>query len=132
MRWAPDVTPTPDGLRAAVERYVATINSRDPEAIAALFTEDAVQADPASQPPNVGRAAITTFFRDGIAASVDWTFEATAVHTCASTVAIDFAIAVHIGGGTMRIGGIEVFEAADDGRFASARAYWDDADVAIT
>jgi steroid delta-isomerase len=131
MRWGADVAPTPDGLRAAVERYVATINGRDPQAIGALFTEDAVQADPASQPPNVGRAAIIAFFRDGIAASEDWTFEATAVHTCASPVAIDFAIAVQVGGGTMRINGIEVFVAADDGRFASAHAYWDDADVAF-
>ncbi|HEX7459402.1 MAG TPA: nuclear transport factor 2 family protein, partial [Acidimicrobiales bacterium] len=60
---------TPAGLRAAVDRYVATINERDPVAIAALFTEDAIQADPASSPPNIGREAITTFFANGIAAS---------------------------------------------------------------
>ena len=125
------MAPTPDQLRAAVAHYVDTINGRDPAAIAALFTEDAVQADPASQPPNVGREAITRFFTDGIDASEDWTFEATAVHTCASTVAIDFTIAVQVGGGTMRISGIEVFEAADDGPFRSAHAYWDDADVAF-
>jgi steroid delta-isomerase len=126
------VAPTPDQLRAAVVHYVETVNGRDPEAIAGLFTEDAVQADPASQPANVGRDAITRFFTDGIAASEDWTFEATAVHTCASTVAVDFAIAVQVGGGTMRISGIEVFEADDDGRFSSAHAYWDDADVAFS
>jgi uncharacterized protein (TIGR02246 family) len=123
------VAPTPDQLRSAVARYVDTVNRRDPAAVAALFTEDAVQADPASQPPHVGRDAIAGFFADGIAGSEDWTFEATAVHTCASTVAIDFTIAVRVGGGTMRISGIEVFEADDDGRFRSAHAYWDDADV---
>ena len=121
--------PTPDELRTAIDRYVATINGRDPEAIAALFTEDAVQADPASAPPNVGRAAITAFFANGIAASERWTFRAAAVHTCASTVAIDFAIDVSLGEGTMSISGIEVFQAADDGRFTSAHAYWDGADV---
>jgi len=89
---------TPDELRHAVETYVATINARDPEAIAALFTEDAVQADPASAPPNVGRRAIAAFFADGIAASESWEFAADAVHTCASTVAIDFSIAVHLAG----------------------------------
>ena len=123
---------TPDELRHAVETYVATINARDPEAIAALFTEDAVQADPASAPPNVGRRAIAAFFADGIAASESWEFAADAVHTCASTVAIDFSIAVHLAGGTMHIAGIEVFESADDGRFSSAHAYWDDADVSFT
>ena len=123
--------PTPDELRHAVDTYVATINARDPEAIAALFTEEAVQADPASAPPNVGRRAITDFFANGIAASESWEFAAAAVHTCASTVAIDFSIAVHLGSGTMRISGIEVFESAEDGRFLSAHAYWDDADVSF-
>ncbi len=123
--------PTPDELRQAIDCYVSTINGRDPAAIAALFTEDAVQADPASAPPNVGREAIAAFFADGIASSETWEFAADAVHTCASTVAIDFSIAVHLGGGTMRIKGIEVFETTDDGRFASAHAYWDDADVSF-
>ena len=123
--------PTPDELRRAMTHYVATVNARDPDAIAALFTEDAVQADPASAPPKVGRAAITSFFADGIAASESWVFAADAVHTCASTVAIDFSIAVGLGTGTMRIHGIEVFEAAEDGRFTSAHAYWDDADVTL-
>jgi steroid delta-isomerase len=123
--------PTPDELRRAVDTYVATINGRDPEAIAARFTEDAVQADPASGPPNIGREAITAFFANGIAASESWKFSADAVHTCASTVAIDFSIAVHLGEGTMRISGIEIFESADDGRFTSAHAYWDDADVSF-
>ena len=125
------MAPTPDQLRAAVAHYVDTVNRRDPTAIAALFTGDAVQADPASQPANVGRDAINRFFTDGIGASEGWTFEATAVHTCASTVAVDFTIAVQVGGGVMRISGIEVFEADDEGRFRSAHAYWDDADVAF-
>ena len=125
------MAPTPDDLRAAVDRYVATVNGRDPGAIAALFTPDAVQADPASNPPNVGRDAIGRFFADGIAASDDWTFEATRVHTCGTQVALDFTIAVQVGGGTMRISGIEVFTADDDCRFTSAHAYWDDADVAF-
>ena len=47
------------------------------------------------------------------------------------TVAIDFTITVDLGGSSMVVRGIEVFESADDGRFSSARAYWDDADVAF-
>ena len=120
---------TPADLRAAVDHCVATINGRDPVTIAALFTEDAVQADPASSPPNIGREAITTFFADGIASSEGWVFEATGVHTCASTVAVAFTITVALGTGSMVIRGIEVFASADDGRFASAHAYWDDTDV---
>ena len=123
--------PTPDELRSLINHYVTTINKREPAAIAALFTEDGVQADPASQPANIGRSAITEFFVNGIAASEDWTFEATNVHTCASTVAFDFAIAVRLGEGTMRVSGIEVFEIDGSGLIASAQAYWDDTDVSF-
>lgn len=123
--------PTPDELRATIATYVATINGRDPQEIAALFAVDAVQADPASQPPNIGRDAIAAFFENGITASQDWTFEAAGVHTCAATVAFDFRITVELGEGSMVISGIEVFEVGDDGLLVSARAYWDDADVSF-
>ena len=122
---------TADDLRSFVDRYVLTINARDPEAIAALFAADAVQADPASKPANVGRAAIATFFTEGIAASQGWTFRATDVHTCAPTVAFHFEIAVVVGGTTMTIAGIEIFRMDDAGLIDSAHAYWDDADVAV-
>jgi steroid delta-isomerase len=120
---------TPGELRARIVDYVDTINRRDAAEIAALFTVDAVQADPASNPPNVGRAAIASFFESGIAASDSWTFTAKTVHTCAAHVAIDFEICVQTGGSTMVIDGIEVFTTDADGLFTSAHAYWDDADL---
>jgi steroid delta-isomerase len=120
---------TGDQVRERIAGYVDAINSRDPHAIADLFTDDAVHADPVSNPPNLGRAAITTFFESGIAASDGWTFTAKAVHTCGDRVAVDFAIAVEGGGTTMTIDGIEVFAVDDDGRFRSVHAYWDDADL---
>ena len=121
----------PDGeqLRELITAYVDAVNARDPEAIAARFTEDAVHADPVSSPPNLGRAAIAAFFEQGIGASDGWTFTAKAVHTCAPSVAVDFAIAVDTGGATMTIEGIEVFVADEDGLFRSVHAYWDDADL---
>jgi steroid delta-isomerase len=123
--------PTADELRTTIATYVATVNGRDPQAIAALFAADAVQADPASQPPNVGRQAIAAFFHNGIAASRDWTFEAANVHTCVPTVAFDFTITVRLDEGSMVISGIEVFQVGDDGLLTSAHAYWDDADVSF-
>jgi steroid Delta-isomerase len=118
-------------LRARVAEYVDAINSRDPGAIAGQFTPDAVQADPVTNPPNVGRDAIRAFFDAGVAASDDWRFRAKTVHTCGLHVAIDFEIEVATGGQTMTIDGIEVFAVADDGRFSSAHAYWDDADLSF-
>ena len=120
---------TGEQVRERIVGYVDAVNARDPRAIADRFTEDAVHADPVSNPPNLGRAAITTFFENGIAASDGWTFTAKAVHTCGDHVAVDFAIAVEGGGTTMTIDGIEVFAVDDDGRFRSVHAYWDDADL---
>jgi steroid delta-isomerase len=120
---------TPEELRQRIATYVDAVNGRDPAAIAGLFTEDGVQADPVSNPPNVGRAAITAFFEAGIAASEAWTFTAKAVHTCAAHVAIDFEIVVETGGTTMTIDGIEVFTTDEDGQFTTVLAYWDDADL---
>ncbi len=120
---------TPDELRARIIAYVDALNTRDPVVIAALFAEDAVQADPASEPPNVGHAAITAFFEGSVGASDGWTFAAKAVHTCAAQVAIDFQIDVETGGSTMTIEGIEVFTFGDDGLITSVYAYWDAADL---
>ena len=124
--------PTSDELRALIAHYVSTLNSRDPHAIASLFTEEAVQADPASNPPNVGRDAISAFFAGSIEASEGWTFSAPSVHTCGDQVAINFQIVVASGGSTVTIAGIEVFTVNDDGLIASVNAYWDEADLAVS
>ncbi len=121
--------PTPNELRAVIDSYVAAVNAREPERIAALFAEDASQADPASNPPNVGREAIATFFANGVAGSEGWEFTATRVHTCASTAAIDFEIAIAANGATMTISGIEVFDIDDAGLIRTVKAYWDDSDL---
>ena len=121
----------PDQLRERIAAYVDAINRRDPSAIAAFFAENGFQADPASNPPNIGRQAIATFFENAIAASEAWTFTAKAVHTCAPHVAVDFEIAVVTGGATMTIDGIEVFTTDEDGLFAMVNAYWDDTDLSF-
>jgi steroid delta-isomerase len=124
--------PTSDELRAFIATYVSTLNGRDPDAIAALFAEDAVQADPVSSPPNVGRDAIRVFFTASIGASEGWTFSAPTVHTCGNHVAINFQIMVESSGTTMTIDGIEVFTVNDDGLISSANAYWDEADLTVS
>jgi steroid Delta-isomerase len=121
--------PSPDELRSSINRYVEAVNARDATAIGALFTEDAVQADPASNPPNLGRDAIVAFFENSIGASESWTFTATKIHTCADTIAIDFTISMMVGGTNMAINGIEVFTMGNAGLFTSVHAYWDDSDL---
>lgn len=123
--------PTPESLRQLVHRYCRAVTDRDVEAVVALFTPDAVQADPASSPPNVGHQAIAAFFQAAVDASTATTFQATGVHTCGSQVAIDFTVVVALEAGTMTISGIEVFTVTEEGLISAVTAYWDDADVRI-
>ncbi|MHB8219797.1 MAG: nuclear transport factor 2 family protein [Acidimicrobiales bacterium] len=124
--------PTPESIRSVVDRYCAAVTSRDVGAIVAFFTETAVQTDPASAPPNVGHEAIGAFFQRAVDASTATTFRALAVHTCGNQAAVDFQVTVTMDGGSMVITGIEIFTVADDGRFSTVTAYWDDADVTFT
>ncbi len=121
--------PSQQAVRDLIDRYAEAVTGRDPAAVAALFSEDAVQRDPANTPPNVGRAAIEAFFHNAVGASMATDFEVLALHTCGDHAAIDFKITVTLDAGTMVIGGIEVFTVTDALEIASVSAYWDDADI---
>lgn len=125
------MSPTPQSLRALVDRYCAAVTAGDLDAIMALFREDAVQRDPANTPPHEGHAAIRAFFEQARAAAQDLRFEALAVHTCGHHAAIDFRVTVTLDGGAMVISGVEVFTVDDDGRIREVDAYWDESDVTM-
>jgi steroid Delta-isomerase len=124
--------PSADELHRLVASYAATVNSRDIEAYVAQFTEDAVQADPIGNPPNVGQEAIRAFWTQTIEGSQGITFEPSGVHSSGQTVAFNFKVTVALEGATTVISGIETFEVAEDGRIAYVRAYWDDRDITFS
>ncbi len=121
--------PSSEELRQLVDRYCAVTSSGAVDDYVALFTEDAVQLDPASAPAHVGHEAIRAFRQSAVDASRAMRFEALAVHTAADYAAIDFRVTVELDAGRMIISGIEVFTVADDGRISAVCAYWDDADI---
>lgn len=127
--WDRGAMPTAEYLRQLVDRYATAITARDVDAVVALFTEDAVQQDPATAPPNVGHEAIRAFLQSAVDASTATAFEALTVHTCGDHVAIDFRVTVTLEAGAMVIQGIEVFTVAEDGLIRSVTAYWDEGDV---
>ena len=121
--------PTNAELRAAIERYAATVSTRDADAYAALFTPDAVQVDPYPS-TNVGRDAIRSFIERSFEACENFLFEVGEVHPVADRVAITFHITLSmLGGATMHIRGVEVFTVTDDGLISAVEAYWGDDDV---
>jgi steroid delta-isomerase len=61
----PDLSRSPEHIRAVMERYAVLMQAADADAIAMLFAEDAVVEDPVGTPPHVGRDAIRAFFKTG-------------------------------------------------------------------
>ncbi len=122
--------PTTAQLREVMARYASAASSRDADAYAALFTEDAVQVDPYPSPPNVGRDAIRDFIQRSFDACEAMRFEVVEVHPVAERAAITFHITLSLeGGSTMHIRGVEIFTVTDEGLIAAVDAYWGDEDV---
>lgn len=120
---------TAEQLRAFVDTYCATVNSRDVDAYVALWDPDGVQHDPTSSPPRVGTDAIREFWSTTVAGAEAIDFAARRVHASGDHVAIDFSITVTLATGPMTIEGIEVFELGEDDKIRSATAVWGDDDL---
>ena len=120
---------TPDTIKETLTRYGQAFTGRDLPTLLSLFHPDAVQADPANVPPNVGRDAIGTFFTAAFDASTSCSWEALAVHTCGDHAGVDFRVVVSTADGSMTIEGVEVFDFDQDGLIRSVSAYYDDADI---
>jgi len=54
--------PTREEICRLCDDYIAAVSSHDPDAVIALFADDAVQEEPVGSAPNVGREAIRAFF----------------------------------------------------------------------
>jgi uncharacterized protein (TIGR02246 family) len=122
--------PTTAQIREVMARYAAAASSRDADAYAALFTEDAVQVDPYPSPPNVGRDAIRDFIQRSFNACESMRFEVLEVHPVADRAAITFHITLSLeGGSTMHIRGVEIFTVTDEGLISAVDAYWGDQDL---
>jgi steroid delta-isomerase len=123
---------TADRLRDVVQRYAAVTSSRDADAYANLFTEDASQVDPYPAPPRVGREAIRGFMKTSFDACEAMRFESIEVYPVADRVAFTFHITLNLeGGSTMHIRGVEIFTVTDDGLISSVEAYWGQEDVTL-
>ena len=56
------MTANPADVKALFDRYCRAMSDKDRESWLDCFADDAVQEDPVGATPNVGRAAIATFF----------------------------------------------------------------------
>ncbi len=123
--------PTPVLLREVAERYAATVGTKDADAYAALFTEDAVQVDPYPAGRHEGRDEIREFIQSSFDACETIAFDLESVHPVGDVAAVSFDISMTMAGAdqVMHIRGVEVFTVNDDGQISGVTAYWGDEDV---
>jgi steroid Delta-isomerase len=117
--------PTPEEVRAVVDRYVAAYRDNDKEAALALFAPDAVWHDPVGQPPHVGLSGIGAFWDQARAMADRIELVPSDVIVVGTEAAMVFEIHATIGDATMIMDAVETFEIDDDGRIAIMKAYWD-------
>jgi uncharacterized protein (TIGR02246 family) len=124
--------PTAAELRTAIDRYAATVGSRDADAYAALYTLDAVQVDPYPTGVHTGREEIRAFMEQSFDACENMSFEVEECHPVADKAAVRFHITVGLAGGAaMHIRGVEIFTVTDDGLISAVEAYWGEEDVTL-
>jgi len=105
-------------------RYVEAVNTRDVDAMQAIFARDARLEDPVGSEPIVGIGAIVAFYRDIIFPQVR-SAELTGPARCPeNAVAFSFRVVSDGENGEQSTDIIDVLEFDDDGLVIQMKAYW--------
>jgi steroid delta-isomerase len=119
------MAPTPDQVKATVDRYLATFSANDREGWLDCFTDDGTVEDPVGSDVRKGRDAIGEFWDTSRSLADDITLHLVQGPGGAGGE-YAFAMEAHakVGDGTMVVPTIDVMTFADDGRITSQRAFW--------
>lgn len=118
-------------MRAALEAYVARINSGDRDGILTLFAPDAIIEDPVGSPAKTGDA-IVAWFSDTIAFGTQICPVASIRGSHANAAALMFDVTFQpLGGPAMLIHSLDVCTFDQEGRITSLKAYWGPEDIEI-
>jgi steroid delta-isomerase len=124
--------PTPAEMTETVLRYTEAHTAGDVDAVAALFAEDAVVADPVDAPAHLGRAAVREFFAGTHATLDSMELRATGpVRAVGEWAAVPLQARSHIGGAVYEVDIIDVFTFGADGLVTEMRAYWTASDIRV-
>lgn len=117
-------------MKDVVARYAAAHSAGDVDAVAALFAEDAVVADPVDAPEHVGRQAVRDFFAGTHEMCDSMELQITgAVRAVGSWAAVPLKAVTKIGDLQLQVEIVDVFTFGDDGLISDMRAYWTAEDI---
>lgn len=117
-------------LRAVVEEYLRLVATGTADEIAALYAEGATLEDPVGADVLRGREAIRGFY-----AAIEPLQVETKLFTLRATAgeaAFHFEVRTITEGATFTMSPIEVMTFDEDARITSMRAWWADADMAVS
>jgi len=122
------VPPTPEQMRATLDRYLDCVGRGDVDGVLALMTNDVSVEDPVGGPPGthrVGRDEVEAFFRKGFARSRPAPRRTGPIRTTgAGEAAMPFVLALDLGGRRCELDVIDVVAFDDAGRIRQLRAFW--------
>lgn len=117
-------------MKSVVEAYAAAHSAKDADAVAALFAESAVVADPVDQPEMVGREAVRQFFAGTHQGTDEFELSVTgAIRAVDRFAAVPLKAITKMGDTRLEIEIIDVFTFDDDGLISDMRAYWTPSDI---
>ena len=117
--------PTEAVMKAAMQAYIDTYNRGSPEAVTALYAEDATVEDPVGSPPKRGRAEILKFYAWAMASGAQLSLDAPIRGSHGNSAAMAFS--ARIGPLTVRVIDVMTFDEA--GKFTSMRAFFGPGDM---
>lgn len=128
-RDGPAVAPSQEAMRAALQAYVAHINSGNRDGVVALFAPDAIIEDPVGSPPKRGEEIIA-WFTDTIGFGTRIRPVAPIRGSHANAAAMVFEVSFQPPEGPpMLIRSLDVCTFDPAGRITSLKAYWGPDDV---
>jgi ketosteroid isomerase-like protein len=111
--------------RAVIGKFNAAFNQQDPDAVAALLTEDTVFEDTSPQPDGTrleGKAAVVAFWREWFKKNPGAQFEAEDTIVCGSRAVVRWTYHKVRNGQPWHLRGVDVFTVRD-GKVAAKLAY---------
>lgn len=114
---------TPEQMTAAVHGYVEAFDRGDPEAVVALFAEDATVEDPVGTPLKVGHAAIREFYTVSMATGAKLKLEGP-IRLATDFAAFAFQVHLTLEGNALTVDVIDTFKFNEDGKVTEMRAFF--------
>jgi steroid delta-isomerase len=115
--------PSAELITQNVNRYLELVAEAQPDAIAALYSDDATVEDPVGGEVHIGRQAIRGFYAGALGAKAET--DMVTLRALGHEAAFFWGLTVDLGeGGKIRIEIISVMSFDGDGKITSMKAYW--------